>query len=60
MCENIWITDLLQIAHHVVLVASKDAAEEFYDLLVIEVVDTFYDAWQEQLHRQVKVSVELI
>lgn len=60
MCENIWITDLLQIAHHGVLVASEYAAEELYDLLVIEVVDTFYNARQEQLHCQVKISMELI
>lgn len=55
-----WITDLLQISHHVVLVASERAAEEFNDLLVVEVVDTLHDAWQEQLHCQVQISVELI
>lgn len=60
MHENIWITDLLQIAHHVILVASEYAAEEFHDLLVIEVVDTFYNAWQEQFHCQVKISMKLI
>lgn len=60
MCENIWITDLFQIAHHGILVTPEYAAEEFYNLLVIEVVDTFYDAWQEQFHGQEKISVELI
>lgn len=60
MCENTWMTDLLKIAHHCILVAFEYAAEELYDLLVIEVVDAFYDAWQEQLHCQVKISVELI
>lgn len=54
------ITYLLQIAHHVILVASEYATEEFHDLLVVEVVDTFYDAWQEQLYRQIKISMELI
>ncbi len=60
LCLNIWTTDLLQIAHHVILVASEYAAEEFYNLFVIEVVDTFHDTWQEQLHCQVKISMELI
>lgn len=55
-----WMTDLLEIAHHCILVAFEYAAEELYDLLVIEVVDAFYDAWQEQLHGQIKISVELI
>lgn len=55
-----WITDLLQIAHHVILVAIEYATEEFDDLLVIEVVDTFYNAWQEQFHCQVKIPMELI
>lgn len=60
MSDNMWITDLLQIAHHVILAAFKYAAEELYDLLVVEVVDTLHDARQEQLHRQVKISMELI
>lgn len=60
MCENIWITDLLQIPHHVILVALQYAAENLYYLLVIEVVDAFYNAWQEQFHRQEKISMELI
>lgn len=60
MRENMWITDLLQIAHHVILVAIEYATEEFDDLLVIEVVDTFYNAWQEQFHCQVKIPMELI
>lgn len=60
MCENMWLTDLLQIAHHGFLVASEYATEEFYDLLVVEVVDTFYNTWQEQFHCQVKISMELI
>lgn len=54
------MTDLLQVADHLILVAFEYTAEELYDLLVIEVVDAFYDAWQEQLHREVKISVELI
>lgn len=54
------MTDLLQVADHLVLVAFEYTAEELYDLLVIEVVDAFYDAWQEQLHREVQISVELI
>lgn len=53
-------TDLLQVPHHVVLVGPEYAAEEFDDLLVVEVVDALDDARQEQLHRQVQVSVELI
>lgn len=53
-------TDLLQIANHRVLVALENAAEELHDLLVVQVVDTFHDAGQQQLHRQVQISVELI
>lgn len=57
---NVWITDLLQVSHHVVLVASEYAAEEFYDLFVVEVVDAFYHTRQEQFDCQVKISMELI
>lgn len=60
MLQESFGTDLLQISHHVVLVASENAAEEFDDLLVVEVVNTFYNAWQEQFDGQVKISVELI
>lgn len=55
-----WLTDLLQIAHHVILVAFKDSAEEFYNLFVIEVINAFYDPWQQQFHCQVQISMELV
>lgn len=42
---DVCLTDLLQIANHVILVAFKDPAEEFHNLFVVEVVDTFYDPW---------------
>lgn len=58
--DGLWTTDLLQIAHHVILVAPEYAAEEFYNLLVIEVVDAFHNTRQEQFHSQVKIAVELI
>lgn len=51
---------LLEVAHHLFLVTPENAAEELHDLLVIQVVDTFDDPGQEQLYRQVKISVELI
>lgn len=54
------VSDLLQVAHHLFLVTSEYAAEELHDLLVVQVVNTFDDAGQEQLYRQVKISVELI
>jgi len=60
MYDSCQTTDLLQIAHHGILVASEYATEEFYNLLVVEVIDTFYDAWQEQLHCQVQISMEFI
>lgn len=41
-----WVTYLLQIAHHCILVAFEDAAEELDDLLVVQVVDALYDTWQ--------------
>lgn len=53
-------TDLLEIAHHSVLVAPEYAAEELHDLLVVEVVNALHDARQEQLDCQVEISVELI
>lgn len=53
-------TDLLQVAHHLLLAAAEDAAEEFDDLLVVEVVDALDDSRQEQLHRQVEVTAKLI
>lgn len=57
--ERCW-TDLLQISHHVLLVGPEYAAEEFYYLLIVQVVNTFNHAWQQQLHRQVKISVKFI
>lgn len=53
-------TDLLQISHHVILAAAEHAAEEFDDLLVVEVVHALHHAGQQQLHRQVQVTVEFI
>ena len=58
--DKSWTTDLLQITDHLILVGSEYAAEEFYNLLIVEVINTFYNAWQEQFHCQVKISVELI
>lgn len=53
-------THLLQVAHHVVLVASENTAEELNNLLIIQVVDTFNNTRQKQFYCQVKVSMEFI
>lgn len=53
-------TDLFQVTHHLVLVTVQYAAEEFDDLLVVEVVNAFYYAWEEQLHGQVEISFKLV
>lgn len=57
---NISGSYLLQIAHHYLLVAPEDAAEQLHDLLVVQIVDALDDAWQKQLHCQVQIPVELI
>lgn len=53
-------SDLLEVAHHLLLVAPEDAAEELHDLLVVQVVNAFDDPGQEQLYGQVQVPVEFI
>ena len=58
--KNGGATDLLQVPHHVLLVAPEDAAEELDDLLVVEVVHALHNPWEQQLHRQVEIPVELI
>lgn len=58
--KNISGSYLLQIAHHCLLVTPEDAAEELHNLLVVQVVDALDDAWQEQLHCQVQIPMELI
>ena len=59
-CEECRATDLLQVPHHILLVASEDAAEELDDLLVVEVVHALHNPWEQQLHCQVEIPVELI
>lgn len=53
-------SDLLQVSCHIIWVAVKNAAEKLHNLLIVQVVDTLNNTWQQQLHCQVHVTVETI
>ena len=53
-------SDLLQVSRHIIWVAVKNATEKLHNLLIIQVVNTLNNTRQQQLHREVHVTVETI
>lgn len=58
--SNFSFINLFQVTGHDFWVAAEDPAEEFHNLLVVQVVHALNDPRQQQLHCQIEIPMETI